>query len=387
VKKLSDYPHLEFRRCWSITHRSAVNLGRCTAYLEMIGNLPISPTAQKSLRQVSLQRGAQATTAIEGNTITDEEMRQILEGQEVFDALSAMTDIRNDVVDQGKVDLVNARLLCKWNQAIGKELGPLYDGVPGRFRTDRRHVGRYLAPPHENVPELVEQLCDWLHKEFAFDKREQPFEEAIQEAIAAHVYFEWIHPFADGNGRTGRLLEFYILLRSGFPDVTAHVLANHYNNSRGEYAAHFVNAQKKRDLTDFMDYAIQGLCDGLQSTLVSVQKEIYKTAWESHVYRVFDGYKDYNKIGIFKRRRALALAMPIEEEFEPYDLVARTKDFVRDYLEKGSRVVMNDIEVIRKLELLVDGETEGKLRANIQPMLAGHIPSSTKRNAKRQPSK
>jgi Fic family protein len=77
---------------------------------------------------------------------------------------------------------------------------------------------------------------------------------------------EFIHPFGDGNGRTGRLIEFYILLRSGAPIITSHILSNFYNETRPEYYRQFENARKKKDLTEFLQYAVLGYRDGLLQT-------------------------------------------------------------------------------------------------------------------------
>ncbi|NJN71060.1 MAG: hypothetical protein HC801_12855, partial [Nitrospira sp.] len=82
---------------------------------------------------------------------------------------------------------------------------------------------------------LFDRFCEWLKKEFCFDSGSQSFEDAVIQAIVTHVYLEWIHPFGDGNGRTGRLLEFYILLRAGNPDISSHILSNFYNETRAEY--------------------------------------------------------------------------------------------------------------------------------------------------------
>ena len=326
--ELPDYPHLNFRKCWQVTVPTAINLGKCEALVRILGSFPIPPAVQRELRIVAFNRGAQATTAIEGNTLTDDELRQLLEGsplpksreyqgQEVANAIETMNKIWEGVVLKGESSLITPAMLCQWNKTIGKELGPLYDGAPGKWRQDRRHVGKYLAPPPEHVEELVKDLCTWLRAEFGFGSHPMSMISAIQQAVSAHVFFEWIHPFADGNGRTGRLLEFYIMLRAGFPDITVHVLANHYNQTRSEYTAHFDRARQKRDLTDFMDYAVQGLADGLQQVADRVQDASRKTVWESHVYSVFASYSDYRKKSIFKRRRALALAMPVEQGFCP----------------------------------------------------------------------
>lgn len=78
-------------------------------------------------------------------------------------------------------------------------------------------------------------MASWLKEAFDFPKGAHSVDESIQQAIAAHGYFEWIHPFRDGNGRTGRLIELLVLLRGGLLDICVHVLANHYNNTRREY--------------------------------------------------------------------------------------------------------------------------------------------------------
>lgn len=329
--------------------------------IDCIANLPIDPALQAQLRQVAFQRGAQATTAIEGNTLTDDELRQLLagvelpksreyQGIEVANALDAMQFVRERIIENRSHDLVTGALLKQFNQKLGKNLGKLFDGTPGRYRQDRRHVGRYLAPPPEAVEPLVEQFCEWLRTEFRFEAGSQPLHEAIVQAIVAHVYFEWIHPFADGNGRTGRLLEFYVLLRAGLPDIAAHVLANHYNQSRAEYAAYFESARQQRDLSEFVAYAVQGLRDGLQQTMGTVQGEAFRIVWQSHVYDVFAEYTDYHKRSIFKRRRALALAMP-PTEFTPETLLQQSAQLLQTYMSLDRRALLADLDVIVTLGL------------------------------------
>jgi Fic family protein len=358
---LQDYPHLEFRRCWNLTHSTLLNLGQCVAIVDCIAHLPIDPKLQDQLRRVAFSRGAQATTAIEGNTLTDKELQQLLEGIElpksreyqgieVSNALDAMHFVWETVARGDTNDVVTPRLLQELNRRVGRNLGKLFDGVPGRFRQDRRHVGKYLAPPHEAVVALVDQFCDWLRAEFRFDSGRQPLHEAIVQAIVAHIFFEWIHPFADGNGRTGRLLEFFVLVRAGLPDIAAHVLANHYNQSRAEYAAHFEHARTHRDLSEFIEYAVQGLCDGLKATLSSVQGDAFRIVWRSHVYDVFADYTDYKKRSIFKRRRALALEMP-PTPFSPESLLQRSERLLQVYMNLDRRAILADLDVVVSLGL------------------------------------
>lgn len=182
-----------------------------------------------------------------------------------------------------------------------------FKATPGRFRNNNVTVGNYLAPEHKDVHGLINQLCDWLQNEFHFGK-EQSFEEAVIQAIVTHVYIAWIHPFSDGNGRTARLLEYYLLLRAGVPDIASHVLSNHYNSTRSEYYRQIENATLKKDLTEFIDYAIQGFRDGLYETLNIIQENQLQITWRNYIYGIFNNKKATGKASIaIKRRRNLIL--------------------------------------------------------------------------------
>ncbi len=357
-----DYPHLRFVRCWNVLDNVSRKLGQCESLSRCLGDLPIDPDVQHQMRRVSFERGAVATTAIEGNTLTEAELRLRLEGKElpesrqyqgteVMNVLNLMHEVHNNVVNKGYSEPISPSMICDFNRQIGKDLGPLYDGVPGRTRRDSRHVGSYLAPPCEYVDDLLSEYCDWLRREFQFHSGKQAFADAIIQAIVAHVFFEWIHPFADGNGRTGRMIEFYVLLRAGMPDVAAHILANHYSKTRSEYTAHFDRARKSRDLTEFVAYAVTGLIDGLWDSWNLIQASTFKVCWEAYVYRVFASYDNYHKRSIFKRRRNLALAMPIGKSFTLIDVAISSNELAKEYMEKDMRTIKADFEVVLNLGL------------------------------------
>lgn len=190
----------------------------------------------------------------------------------------------------------------------------------------------------------------------------QTFAQAVVQAIVAHVYLEWIHPFGDGNGRTGRLLEFYILLRGGNPDIASHILSNHYNETRAEYYRQLDAASKTRDLSAFLKYAIQGYYDGLKGVLAALSENSLETAWKYLVHARF-AERPYRKKTVFKRRRRLALAFPPDRPLSPGEITILTPELAREYASLSLRTLLRDLQELSEMEIIV--ERDGTFRANL----------------------
>ena len=74
---MNKYRHIQLRKHWEIRSDCAFRLGECFALIQSISNVPLKPEYRKRLLEVSLIKGAHATTAIEGNTLTEEEIERI----------------------------------------------------------------------------------------------------------------------------------------------------------------------------------------------------------------------------------------------------------------------------------------------------------------------
>lgn len=183
------------------------------------------------------------------------------------------------------------------------------------------------------------------------------------QAIVTHVYVEWIHPFGDGNGRTGRLLEFYLLLRAGNPDIASHILSNFYNETRSEYYRQIHQANRKRDLSDFIAYAIQGYRDGLLETLQAIQNIQFTIAWRTLVHDRFSTQR-YRKRRVFKRRRELMLHFPLHEAVPLDDLPMQTINLARQYATLTSTTLLRDVKYLIDMDLVVPDEPTGGYRAH-----------------------
>lgn len=368
---LTRYPHIRFLKHWELSRAVVYQLGECEAIISAICEMPIHPQHHERLLYVSLVKGAQATTAIEGNTLTNEEVERVAEGEslapskeyqerEVRNILDAMNSILHEVVD-GRAALITSALIASFHKQVGKELGEHFDAIPGQLRTDDRVVGPYKCPRPDDVVPLVERLCEWLQEQFRYSSGEQGFSDAVVQAIVTHVYVEWIHPFGDGNGRTGRLLEFYILLRAGNPDIASHILSNFYNETRAEYYRQLDSANKARDLSAFIAYAVQGYRDGLRETLSTIQRSQFEIGWRNLIYDRFASHR-YRKKNVFKRRRDLVLNLPLDQDLSMDDLLTLTPALARDYSSLTKRTLLRDLKVLIGMGLVIT--ENGRYRVN-----------------------
>lgn len=311
-----DYPWVDFDFDFSkLSYQAWMSLGECGSICAHIANIPLAPEEWREMHQIYLAKGVLATTAIEGNTLSEEEVRKAVEGkltlpqskdylrQEVVNIIAVFNEVAQQIHGNTLPD-ITPELLRHFNEEVLAKL-PLPDEVvAGQFRGHRVGVGSYRCPPAEHVKEMVRVLCERLK---TFD--EMPLEttvRAILKAIVAHLYVAWIHPFGDGNGRTARLLEAMILLQSGVPSPASHLLSNYYNSTRTEYYRVLNKAGKARDPLAFISYAISGLRDELREQRAKLMEKVWKVVWKNHIYSTFDRKK---KTARTHRQQRLALEL------------------------------------------------------------------------------
>jgi len=359
-----EYPHLMFRRHWELSSGSLHLLGQCEAYVKAINNTPILPHHYSQLMNVALMKGAQATTAIEGNTLSDEEVKKVMDKQklppskeyqaiEVGNILTAFNELLSEIVNTNVDHYISIDLLQRFHKMVGQNLGEHFTAIPGQLRNSDVVVGRYRCPDYRDVPILLERLCQWLRNEFKYGKTEQSFSEVVIQAIVTHIYIEWIHPFGDGNGRTGRLVEFYILLRGGNPDISSHILSNYYNLTRTAYYRQIEKATESRNLSEFIEYALLGFRDGLVQTLDIIQKSQFQNTWQKLIYDRFDAIRQGSREDVFRRQRTLALEIPFDIEFTISQVSNLSIPLAKQYAGGVSeKTIQRDVEKLMELELV-----------------------------------
>ncbi len=382
---MQEYPHISFQKNWRLDEETIFMLGQCESIIQAISSAPVKPEYRKRMLTVSLRKGARATTAIEGNTLSEEEVARIDAGEnlppskeylqiEVKNVIEALNQIRTEVITEDKAFILSPELIERFNHFVGKNLGDHFQSVPGKFRTPGHNVvvGGYRPPLGEDVAPLMIRFCEWMRDAFRYEEGKQSFQDQVIQAIVAHVYIAMIHPFGDGNGRTARLIEFTILLRAGLPDMASHILSNHYNDTRQEYYRQLDQCVRDRELSGFVRYAVLGFRDGLKGVLDIVQANLLEMSWHKFIYDTLDSKKATGKTrAIVKRRRTLALQFPVDQWHTPDDLVVSSGILAKEYATLSPATLMRDLAELERLELIV--KEKGRYKGNIE-IMRGYLP-------------
>jgi len=348
----ATHPHLAF----TLDLRHApydlwMLLGEAQSKIEHIAGAPLSPEVAQRLHQVYLAKGALATTAIEGNTLTDEEALERVQGSgrlsesreylgvEIDNVVRAVKDIFNGVLAEGDKTLTVDEIAA-YNRRVlhGLENGP--EVRPGAVRQHEVTAGRYRGSPAEDCRYLLERLCAWLNSPEFVGKPSDAIAFAVLRAIVAHLYLAWIHPFGDGNGRTVRLVEFRVLVSAGVPSPAAHLLSNHYNRTRERYYQRLEESTQRQDgAIRFIQYAVQGFVDELREQLDEVRKQQMSVMWLNYVHESLRG-----EAVALRRRRHLVLDLTaLGRPVPPADMPSISARVALDYAAVTEKTLSRDV--------------------------------------------
>lgn len=224
------------------------------------------PALQKDTRT----RNVHASTAIEGNPLTLEQVRALEEGRTLAtkgkrsqrEVLNYFAGLRY-VEKRAGMKTISHEQVLKLHRILAE--GVMDQGEAGRYRTIAVRVGRYAPPPPGDVSGLMFELLKWWSGAAA------ELSPVLSSAIL-HYRFEAIHPFADGNGRTGRALALWELYRRGFDTHHIFSVDEYYWEDRPRYYAALTAVRREgEDLTGWLEYCSEGLRQTLERVWLRIQ--------------------------------------------------------------------------------------------------------------------
>ncbi len=261
------------------SHKIVNNLTRIAVARELILNSPLVPKWEVALRRDAIIRSAHSSTSIEGNRLSLEQVSDLANGRKVMATRKDKQEVLNylrvlekiEKLTNGKTiqekDIFNIhKMLTQDTLENSSDCGVYRDRY---VIVGNRLTGEvFFRPPvNEAVPGLVQNLLEWLNS---------PEAEELDPVVAAgitHYEFVRIHPFVDGNGRTGRVLAALILYRRGFDTKQFFCLDDYYDSDRPAYyqALRSVD-QKTLDLTQWLEYFVEGV----EASLAAVKERVLR---------------------------------------------------------------------------------------------------------------
>ena len=168
------------------------------------------------------------STAIEGSTLTENEVielldigkpakkRDFLHNLMVFDHHKALLYVveaakRKENISEKQIQNISAMVMKNTGSEYNTIAGS-FDCSKGEYRLVGVHAGKRTFPDYRKVPALMASLIKYIESE-----QQKQDVDVLQLAFAVHFRFVSIHPFADGNGRVARLLMNYILAYYDLP--------------------------------------------------------------------------------------------------------------------------------------------------------------------------
>jgi Fic family protein len=248
----------EYRPPFRITSRAAAALASVYRRIGGWEGAVGSPAPAPRLRKENRIRTIKDTLAIEGNTLSLEQVTAVLAGRRVLGPRRDILEVQNanaTYEQAASFDPFSERSLLRAHALFMRELIP----SAGKFR--RGGVGiikgakvSHVAPPPGRVPALIKDLFVFLGKD-----HETP---ALIRAVVFHYELEFIHPFDDGNGRIGRFWQ-HLLFRREAP-IFQHVPAESLIRARqAEYYQVLEDSDRAGSCESFVELMLEIADEGL----------------------------------------------------------------------------------------------------------------------------
>ena len=219
---------------------------------------------QPELRKKNKIQTIHSTLAIEGNTLSEDEITRIIEHKRVLGPKNEIIEVENAIKVYDQLSALNPYSESSFKKAHKLLMTQLLINEGGKYRSQNVGVGNHIAPPFNLVPELVKTLFK--------DIKQSKLPEVIKSCIF-HYEHLFIHPFIDGNGRMGRLWQTLLLIKYD-PVFEFIPIENFIRLSQKKYYKVLRNCDLKGDSTEFIEFMLDLINKGLNDFISQKSKPL-----------------------------------------------------------------------------------------------------------------
>jgi Fic family protein len=346
-------------RSWPVTFEPNLDSKYFSFLLNRIDSLagtlkatPLTPGTRATIDRECMIRAIRGTNGIEGNRLSLDEVREVLEQPE-----KAVTPEQRDVLN-AELALSQIRKrkplpLAELAENTIKDVHDLValgvdylDQAPGEYRTTNIVVGSYLCPPASEVPTLMSLMTDYMNTRSVMTMH------PIVRALVTHFYLASIHPFANDNGRATRAVESYLLYHGGYSHIGFYSLADYYYENQSDYIEE-LNRARFDNHGELRDWVIFGL-EGFQAELEERQRLVFDSLRATTLTEYLD---ELVRDDVITSRLARVVGRVAAEDtgLSVKDIKNRHIPWLAEaYRGLSARSVRNDLTIMRRLGLIAE---------------------------------
>ena len=301
-----------FKPKYSITPDILNNLIKTAEAKAVVDNAYLVPKWEVALRREALIKNAHASTAIEGNPLSLEQVSELAMGRDIMATRKAKAEVLNylkvleDLPGLAEDGKITEKVILKMHSLLTKDVleNPEDSGV---YRNRQVVIGNrrtgvitFRPPDTKDVPILMKEFVKWLNSKEASETN------PVLTAGMSHYEFVRIHPFIDGNGRTARALASLILYLKGFDTKRFFELDDYYDSDRQSYYRALQSVDSKTlDITEWLKYFTYGVVlqiEKVKERVLSLSSDLKRKQLKGQIalterqMRIVERINDYGHI-------------------------------------------------------------------------------------------
>jgi Fic family protein len=337
---------INFDNVYSIVQNDAHIIGKIEACLRDFNNTASLPGFRNAFLKKKIASATYAVLVFEKSEITEEQIAQIQDGKslpqgkkflevEVKKMLRSQEDLYKEIVVENRLQNITPEFLKRVHFLTTDNLsGP----------------GKNLAASNEKE-EGLNGFCQWLNSDNLKAKVSTELD-AFIKAIATHIYVERVQPFSTSNRQTSHLLEFCIMLNGGIPWIAACLLPVYYFETRTKYRRRLEIVKETGDISAFVEYALQGICDGLEGLIDAFQAQQVGITWQHYTNsRLSSDENAGAKVTTRRKELITAFPMNIDDGLTFEQILILNPSIARTYA-KRAKTARRDLAALIELGLL-----------------------------------
>ena len=368
---------------WRIRYDAGIDLldpelaalnAKIDTWKDALSKAPLTAQLHSELNRLQIIHQVKGTTGIEGNTLSEEAVEEVIRDRspkdteeiETLNAYKALSYMISEKVGADEC-CVTEGMIKKLHEIITDSLDQ-NDNVPGQYRLQKIKVGHnFEGERFENIPEQMRAFVNYINSDSV-----KKWGELIR-AVIAHFYLVTIHPFSDGNGRTSRMLEDCILYNSDYNKAGFFSLSNFYYKHRDEYFTQLDEARFKYNgnLQNFVKFSLNGFCSELQANFDKVMQQYKRICFSNYMEEAF-------QIGQISQRQysLLSLMMKFGLEIDEGTLLKRTDILAKSIYAsvKSERTIRRDIDSLKAKNFLISKDKMLSINYDVMKAFIGINP-------------